>query len=446
MYRRLILACGITIGSHFLLAQQEKETIESKSYRLYKEQKYDAMFSFHDSLHKAGVDYYYLRVRSAWARDYLKQPLLAFQELRAARKYSHYTSEEEILLQKSLFNSGMQEAGEKYTRLLNQKASINARLKPAITMIQVDGGNLWTQDKSKGNAENLLTNPTTILGAQDRLRNIQTGSIALRHTVLPGLSLYHQAGYMSLQRLRETGWRNGYRTYPYSGTQGQYYLSAKYQIQNGWSFSPAVHYVYYHQVSEWTESALPAGSVISSLDTLTLHNYLVSGEISYLWRRFKPAICFTGGELNFQKPIQVRPGITWYPKGNLDMYLEAGLTFHQQESISTWIPSLNAGWLLNSNWMTEAGFTLGNLYNYSEFNGRLLFNIADPIRWKSFVSLTYRRNYWNLGITLPIQQRERYHTLVEPTYPNTVRVENKSVYYLAGGALLQIQFYFPYKP
>jgi hypothetical protein len=429
-----------------LLAQQQVESVEQRSYRLYLQQAYAPMFELHDSLNQNGIDYYYLRIRNAWARNFLNQPMYAFEELKAARKFSQST-ENDYLFSKLLIACGYTEAAERLTsRMSKNLTGQKQKYRAVISMLQSEAGSLVSYDQSGGNAERLLGTLGNILGTQERLRGIQTGSIALKHRLIPGISMFHQLSYMYLMRVRETGWRNGYKTYPYSGRQGQYYLSAQYQTLNGWSFSPSLHYIYYHHVSEWTEAALPPGSVISGLDTITLHNYLISGEVSYLWKKFKPSICITAGELNFQKPIQVRPGIIWYPNGNLNIYIDAGITYHQQQNTSTWIPGINAGRVWNNKWMTEAGFTLGNLYNYSELNGRLLFNIADPIRWKAYATFNFRKNLWNISLTLPVQQRERTHVFVVPEPSGGVAIENKSVYYFALGALLQFQFYFPQKP
>lgn len=445
MYRRLISGLSILLCFGFVHAQTEALSTEANSYALYTEGKWKQLLVFHDSLHRAEVDYYYLRVRSAWAHYYLEEPFKALQELDAAHRF--WDNPEDASFRYNLLILTLEPfAADRVLKYVEEGNSSRRFLpEPFIRMFRIEGGILQTTDKLIASVPELMNGPNNLLGTQDVLNQIGTGSIALQHTVIPGLAFYHEFTAMQLNREQETGWRNGYKTYPYTGQQFQYYLSGEYQTTRGWKLNPAYHYVYYKKVSEWTETTLPTGSVVSGLDTLILNNHLISGEISKRFGNYRTSFCITGGSLNFGHPIQLNTALNWYPEGNHNSFIRASVTLHMQDGNTEFIPGMSAGKSLGKRWYSDAGFTIGNMYNYSEYNAQLLFNISDPIKWKAFGGIKYLNQNISVGVTLPVQQRQRESVFVVPLPPNDVGVESKTRTYLTGGLLLHFQYNFTSK-
>lgn len=445
MYRGLIIFVFLLGFGCFLDAQPTGSGYETKSYTLYHAGNWKELITFHDSLQKSGTDYYYLRIRSAWAHYYLEETFMALQELDAAHKFWNNPSDA-VFRKKLYLLAAEQFAADKALKyIVNGKRKINYFPEPMIRMIKTEAGILPTNDRLASDASALLPSSNSILGTQDVLKQISTGSVAVQHSVIPGLGMYHEFTMMQLQREVETGWRNGFRKYPYAGNQIQYYVNAEYQTARGWKISPAYHYVYFKRINEWTESTLPPGTVRSELDTLVLNNYLLSGEVSKRIGNFKPSVCLTLGSLNFEKPIQGNASLTWYPEGNHNSFVSGSLTLHSQQNELEFIPGLTGGKRFGKSWFTDAGFTIGNMYNYSEYNGHLLFNISDVIQWKGFMSVKFIHSNWLFGITLPVQQRERYLQVIVPYPPNTVTSEYQKKSYLAGGLLFSLQYNFTQK-
>ena len=445
MYRGLIFFVFMIAFGLLLTAQPTGSSYETKSYTFYQSGKWKELIAYHDSLQKSGTDYYYLRIRSAWAYYYLEETFNALQELDAAHKFWNNPSDA-IFRQKLLLLAAEPFAADKALKyVVNGKEKISLFPEPFIRMVKVEGGILPTNDKPASAAASLLPTTNSILGTQDILKQISTGSVAVQHSVIPGLGMYHEFTMMQLQREVETGWRNGFRKYPYAGNQFQYYVNAEYQTTRGWKFSPAYHYVYFKRVNEWTESTLPPGTVVSGLDTLVLNNYLLSAEVSKRLGNFKPSVCFTMGSLNFENPVQGNVSLAWYPQGNHNSFLTGSLTLHSQQNNLEFIPGVNGGKRWGKYWYTDAGFTIGNMYNYSEYNGQLLFNISDMIKWKAFMGVKFIRSNCLFGITLPVQQRERYLQVVVPNPPNAVTSEYQKQSYLAGGLLVSFQYNFTQK-
>lgn len=440
MYRKLILLLVCTAATMQVRAQALN--VEAESYGLYQAGSWKRLLAFHDSLHESGTDYYYLRVRSAWAWYNLGKPMPALKQLEEASRYWQNPSDQDFHL-RLVDLCGEAQAAERILYRSASKPSMRRLFpEPWIRSIQLEAGGLTTNDALASAAPALLNLPGSILGTQDVLHSLPTGNVALRHSLLPGLSLYHQVTWMQLNRTVETGWRNGYRAYPYTGNQLQYYLSADYETASRWKISPAVHLIRYRQIREWTESALPPGSVNQGLDTIVLQDYILSGEVSRRFGRFRPALSVSTAQMNNQKPTQACANLTWYPTGRADVYLSGMVTGLVLSGRSILIPGISGGATVGGPWYAEGGFTLGNFINYSEYNGRLLFNIADPIRWKSFFTLMYRNPTWNAGLTVPVQRRERYLVweVVEPAGNFYVRRDYRS--YLAYGLLLQFQYIF----
>jgi hypothetical protein len=84
-------------------------------------------------------------------------------------------------------------------------------------------------------------------------------------------------------------------------------------------------------------------------------------------------------------------GLTWYPLGNLDLYMGGSLNVHNefidQESNIELIPEFMLGFGISSKvWMEFSG-AYGDMKNYTEGNGYIVYNGLDWMKYKVIGSI-----------------------------------------------------------
>jgi hypothetical protein len=106
--------------------------------------------------------------------------------------------------------------------------------------------------------------------------------------------------------------------------------------------------------------------------------------------------------------------VTWYPLGNLNLYAGAALNGQREwselSSVTRWVPEMTLGVALAEKVWIEAETTIGEMHNYLEKNGSIVFNgyseIMDrkarlslliPVTKKG--SLLYIGGRWTFGYT-----------------------------------------------
>lgn len=389
----LFLIMGSGLRAQDILDFKE---INRESYRLYMAEEWDSVVSLGKKAFKQDVDFYYLRMRVGIAQ---------YQQLRYRQASGHFKKALEFnqadpsaleYLYFALLFSGQAEQAN----LVRQdfKGELALKLPPikGKAMDQIGGEFLYY----KGLNDELLSDPDALFadlpaGIQSITRYYTNTSLSLGNRIAPGIRLNHMFTYLS---------KNNYYYYndglnllhldPQHVKQYQYYISPSFTTQSGFTFSPMFHLLSIHfQSPVYISQGYQGGNsqvawgYADEFDLLTGLNVLkTTGNLDInlgLW----------GAILNNQQQIQNRLGLTWYPLGNLNFYLGGYLNTQYEISDSTGllriVPEIHAGFALAGKVWLDLNAAFGDMTNYLEQNGSVVFNsFSDIIQKKVGLTLS----------------------------------------------------------
>jgi hypothetical protein len=158
------------------------------------------------------------------------------------------------------------------------------------------------------------------------------------------------------------------------------------------------------------------------------------------WRRFDLSAGAAYSNLNRAKQFLGRFGITWYPFGNLNLYAGAALNgqreWSETSSVSSWVPEMKVGVALAEKVWIEAEGAIGEMHNYLEENGSIVYNgysevmdrkaklsILVPVTKKG--SLLYLGGRWSSGYSTFIPESD--------LLPGTAQFFNIQIFSIYGG-------------
>jgi hypothetical protein len=431
MYRILtcLLLLGLTVCAY---AQQNEPTLEAQSYALYQQAQWKPLLKLHKEMYASGIDYYYLRIRSAYAHTALQKPFRALAQIHKASKFWSNPIDADLYHTLLLLTQHPEEA-ELYTNI--QKS------KPFMQNISWESGLLNASGTQQGTS---LMQNFNVYGELNRLKQIQYHTLHVQHRLRKGLHLEHALTTMQVNRNYGFAWtNNNTREFPNSVHQFQYYLGARIARKKGWMIRPALHALHLNYTRIL---AVPDPAGLNYTFVQNRNNslqYVASAEVSKRIQNFKPTFSFAYSKLNEAEQWIAYTGITWFPAGDMRYYIHAGNSFFTESNHQVLIPRAMAGITLKKIWLLEAGCASGNMYNYHENNGAMIFNIPDKITFKGFATITcFAKPAWNIGLTYALQNRE-ISQLYYRTIPNALPVADYVTQrYRAQGICLQFKYTF----
>jgi hypothetical protein len=236
-----------------------------------------------------------------------------------------------------------------------------------------------------GLVDDLLDDPGSVFpvsspGVQYLTRHFSNYNLTLHQSIVPGFRLVH--GYSFLSKINHFYYNDGLIRFDIPDQrvyQHQYYISPVITSPFGCTFSPMFHLVSVHY-----ESLVDLGQGFQGGNAqpglaVTHETDLVSGL--GVRRAFGMVDLELGGwyaTLNNARQLQGRLGITWYPLGNLNLYAGAFLNSQYQrterDSTARYIPELHLGWSIAEKVWFDANGTFGEMSNYLEQNGSIIYN------------------------------------------------------------------------
>ena len=403
----VLLFTGMLLAGRPGSAQNFTE-IDRNTYQLYLEKKWDELILAGKSAIKKDIDYYYLRLRigiAFYEKKNYKSAQLHF------RKALDFNSGDplamEYLYYACLFGGQSQQAALLYKKM---PESIREKvMAPGLKIIdRVSVEYLYNQTFT----DNLLKDPTIFnglpAGVQIVTRSFQNLNVSMQHFMHPGTSFIQAYTYLVKNSLYyyDDG-LNRFETEGQQVRQQQYYLSPSFTFDGGLVISPSFHYLHVaYQVPVLTGSGPGPGG---GNEVVFREEYegQMAGGLSLV--KFHGPFSFRLGavysNLNRTQQLTGSAGLTWYPMGNLDLYLSAGLNVHngdlaaRGDSVGSagetgsgfagtvLIPDLLLGWSIASKLWIEVSGTYGQMKNFTERNGYLVYNGLDWVKYKAVANL-----------------------------------------------------------
>jgi hypothetical protein len=355
VFRKLILIAAILAFSDNLKAQQlNYAAADSITYAQYMAGDWNALKQTGNEALNSGIDFPYLRLRIAYAHFMEANYSGALKQYKAvlknnsfdetARLYSYWCNE---------YLSRTDEASYHASKLADSTL-IEKGIKPfGILQLGVESSYKIPSDELRNNAF--------------------YNRIYISNRLFLKLKLEQSASFYE-QRFAVRARRGSASKSLLNNQQAAYFVKMSYPITSSISLMVAYHYLHNNFV----------GTIYQN------HVALMGVKIS------KPYFDIQG-DANVSKMAgvnvsQFNAALTFYPKGNLDLYTVSRLSLQNQETANRFIFTQLVGTrVLKSVWL-EANVTLGRLNNYMEADVLYVYNSIDQTLFKTgataFVSLS----------------------------------------------------------
>jgi len=179
------------------------------------------------------------------------------------------------------------------------------------------------------------------------------------------------------------------------------------------------------------------------IDT-SYYNYSFGLSVNKNWGKFSTALFASYSNLNHR--IQKEGGltVTWYPKGNLNLYFSSTITAFADDTVKSIVPSkfpgmknivFNqlAGTKINKFTWLEGFVTFGKVSNFTESNGFVVNNNPDPINFRCGITPIFIFKHFDISLNCQFIEREgNYDTYVSQT-ENRTSFYKYNNYFITGG-------------
>jgi hypothetical protein len=376
------------------LQAQEKADfigIDSETYRLYLEAKWDSLIIVGTHAIRLEVDYYYLRMRIGIAHYNKKnfrgsihhfiRALEMNQDDPVALEYLYYAR----LL------AGQTEAAWLVREQF--KGEIALRLPPVKGKFadRIHAEYLFSLGAGEGALEISDMAGISVPGIQYVTRRFQNASMSLTNRISPGVSLKHAFNflYKANEYLSFDGLTGIYTPEQYTN-QMQYYISPVFNTRSGFSFEPMLHLIHIkYQIFVEQGSGYQGGYSQPATSYLSENDFVTGFEMKKCTGPLDIHLGAFYGSLNLARQIQGRFGLTWFPRGNLNLYAGAYLNTQyeyvpDEEGVVRYIPELMLGFSLSGKIWFDLSASAGEMTNYLENNGSIVFNSYSEVMTRKF--------------------------------------------------------------
>ncbi len=373
--------------------------MDSATYQQYLDKNWDGLIKTGKSGIKQDIDFYYLRIRMGIAFYEKKNFKSAQTHFKMALEFNESDPiASEYLYYSYLFGGQTQQAALLYKGF---QPSFQEKLQaPGLKIVdRISAEYLYNQTFT----DDLIDDPATFeglpIGARIITRNYHNLNVGLHHNMHPGTSFNH--AYTYLGKSNYYYYDDGVDRFGVDGQkvrQHQYYLSPSFTTPGGLVISPSFHFLHIaYQVPSLSGGGGSGGgpggvggeNIVFSDESLNQ----VLGGLSFLKYQGPFRYGFGGiySNLNDTKQFTASGTLTWYPGGNLNMYLRATMYMHRPDAESiNWelIPDFLLGYGIVSKVWIELSGTYGEMRNFSQSNGYIVYNGLDWMKSKVMGNIT----------------------------------------------------------
>jgi hypothetical protein len=401
--QRVITAIGISLLIFTWAGAQdgtEFHRINTGTYRLYLEQKWDSLIHMGKEALGRDMDYYYLRMRMGIAYFNKKNYRTAAQHFSVAQEQnSGDPAALEYLYYCRLYSGQAEQAGHVQKAF---RGDLALRLPPPKRRFF---GKLSAEYLYQGGAkDNLFDDPSGLYpldlpGTQFTTGYFSNVTFSLVNQLSPFITLSHS--FTRLWKSSHYFYNDGQSALYLSDQrliQNQYYLSPRFTTPSGYSFMPMIQVLGIKHQAIIDNGQGFQGYPSMSLATLSETDFVTGMGFKKNLGRVDLELGGWYGRLNSAGQIQGRAGFTWFPLGNLDLYAGGYINgqhevFPGAEGVTRIIPEFLFGFGIAEKAWVDLHGAVGEMTNYLEGNGMIVYNsISEVIDRKISFSLTFPVN------------------------------------------------------
>jgi hypothetical protein len=427
--QRLMVFIGLSLMAGQVISAQEAvdfNTLNTETYRLYLAQEWDSVIRLGKQGLRLDMDFYYLRMRMGIASYEKHRYRTASRHFSAALEQNQGDPVAlEYLYYSRLLSGQTEQAGITRAQFRGELAQ-KLPPQPARFFEQLSLESLY----STGVDDQLFEDPAGLYpldtpGDQSTTRYFANTTLILVNRISPGFRLSHTLTFLSKSNHFFTGdGSGGVYMEDQRVRQLQYYFSPEFTLRSGTHFSPMIHILGIRsQVPYDSGMGYMGGSSQMGLGTLKQTGLVTGLGFSQAAGSLDLHLGTYYSSLNGLKQFHGRAGFTWYPLGNLNLYAGAYVNSQFELDRETagpvrFIPEALFGFAIAEKVWFETRGSLGDMSNFLEYNGRVVYNSYTEVMEKK-INLTLSVPVTESGSLLYLGGRwTANRSVFTPTYPD----------------------------
>jgi len=460
----LVVVILLILSSQKIVAQDTITAVytDYKTYQDYMQKNGNDLLKIGKRAHKHGIDFYYLQKRMAiayfetknycMATEYFNKILNDYPDNDVAREYLYFSY---------LYSGRYADA-----KLLADKSGyiFRKRLKiPQTQLLQsisLDAGIVANNDYVS-QTNKFIGGSDSIYGEQSVLKTQQFFSAGAQLRINSKWSMYVAFSNLRVNNTQQIyqlkGLQNNFET---GINQNEIYVSANNHFKYGWDLTMAAHLLivntqqnvlsynsanfishydtsYLNNVTQQIVSTTVYDTIhgfykyyqpVITNKTTTLNNFALSAAIAKSWRIFNFSLNGVYSSLNNLTQFQLGGGIAVYPFGNLNLFSLTNANFWLQQNVQRIILSQTIGFKFTQNVGCNIFYSIGDISNYTENNGYVVYNNIDMIKLRTGINGTFALFNSKLLLTLRyqfIQKESQLLTYQFQSFQNETLTETK---------------------
>jgi hypothetical protein len=365
MYKIVLFILMVSISS-LLYAQQQKDFAHynNETYQLYLDANWESLVELGKESMANEFDFYYLRIRIGIAYYEQQKYIQAIRHFEKALEFTPGSAEaKNYLYYCYLFLGRTKEALNYYgPDGIKSKFFSSATFEPGI----------------KFSDNRALTRDTKYV------------FIGLNNDFSKRISLFHGYQRLIADFALPPDNSTAQNETLYSVKQNEYYAALTVLAAKGLYVIPAFHY-------QDVNSDIYHGK-----------NKVFSVQIAKWLSKFKIYAGMTYSEINELNQNQYEGGLVFYPMGNTNLFLQTQLTYHSQNSIHNLVFYNMVGTKLFAKTWMDVFFAYGDMNNYSDLNGYVVYNQLDTLKSKIGFTLNQSLGKHLLYLKYTRENKEEY--------------------------------------
>jgi len=396
MFRIIVNIIVISVFGFTVSAQDDADfrQVDIRTYQYYMAEQWDSLIRLGEPAIKNGVDYYYLRMRLGIARYENRNYIKSIRHFRQALEFNSGDPVALEYLYYAYLLSGKSRQAQLLTGRFSEKLKNKTGIKPKpVEKIDV---NIFY---SKSGSDDIVQNsseyfPTDLIGYQVVTKYYSNFNCFFEHYLGSRFSLQHSYTFLNKENFNYLN--NGINIIKNPGIsvkQHQYYIAFNTAFAGGWNLTPFTHivrtsYPLLTSITQGGPGRPPSTQYTGQDETSLLAGLMLTKSVGPVDLR----LYGHGSGLNKKKQAQGAGGFTWFPFGNLDLYIGSDLVVlsHLNDSARETKPVVNGmiGLSLAGKIWFEFSLAAGEMHNYAERNGYLVFNSTDYLEQKYDVNIS----------------------------------------------------------
>lgn len=401
---------------------------------LQEENNWGRMISIGESSLRKGYDSFFLRARLGIAYYESGQYIKAIPQLEKALETGIDNPSVLTNLYFCYFYTG-READRDFVFSKLPKSS-KKRLQPLNNIIAnnifADFGFSFSSDKEENTAGAINTGAGDLYNEQTINGNAFTVGVGINQLLFQSLSIDYYYSYLKLDKTKTIQTAGEQFSNSYSEYQNRFYNRYNIRISDGLVFSPSGHFIGtdYTTIYGQTDSAISGSQTVSVYEQQKIdESFVLSADITKYMTTYRASINGSFSYLNNIHQWQLGASFKIFPMKKASFYTVSDIFIQNQKDVANLIFNQRLGGFSGKKFFYELFFTIGNINNFNEKNGAVVYNNPDLIKFKTGFDMKYYiTTLFNLNLGYSFQSRERnsYNYVNGSSATNNQPVSQKS--------------------